>query len=162
MLVVDGGKEFRSRYFEALVNSYSGSRNTVPGPNPAMGPLLSGFWDYEYRIVLNSLGNTQASKVPRQMTKAVNPKNQAAWELPERYDFLCEWAYEVYDQQTHPALGQSPARRGRAGWCLLVNGNIGVLRMMTPSGLQRCPVRREKQRSSTAITAFSSTSVVLE
>src|SRR5438034_7592463 len=42
------------------------------------------------------------------MTKAVNPKNQAVWQLPDLYDFLCEWAYEVYDQQTHPALGQSP------------------------------------------------------
>src|SRR5260370_40910620 len=42
------------------------------------------------------------------MTKAVAPKGQAVWQLPDLSDFLCEWAYEVYDQQTHPALGQSP------------------------------------------------------
>lgn len=42
------------------------------------------------------------------MTPAVNPKHQAVWSLPDLYDFLCEWAYDVYDQQAHPALGSSP------------------------------------------------------
>src|SRR2546421_2880289 len=52
------------------------------------------------------------------MTKAVNPKQQAVWQLPDLYDFLCEWAYEVYDQQTHPALGQSPREAWESGLVL--------------------------------------------
>src|SRR5229473_5380305 len=27
---------------------------------------------------------------------------------PHLYTYLCEWAYEVYDQMDHPALGESP------------------------------------------------------
>ena len=49
------------------------------------------------------------------MTKAVNPKNQALWQLPDLYSFLCEWAYEVYDQEKHPALGQSPREAWESG-----------------------------------------------
>jgi putative transposase len=62
-----------------------------------------------YRILqFNLLGNIQAAKHPRQMTKAVDPRLQAVWTLADLYEFLCEWAYEVYDQMDHPALFQSP------------------------------------------------------
>jgi len=109
MLVVDGGKEFRSRYFEALLNSYSCHKKYRPWAKPRYGSVIERlFGTANTTFVFNLLGNTQASKTVRQMTKAVNPKNLAVWQLPDLYDFLCEWAYEVYDQQTHPALGQSP------------------------------------------------------
>ena len=75
MLVVDGGKEFRSRYFEALVNSYSGSKKYRPWAKPRYGSVIERlFGTTNTEFVFNLLGNTQASKVPRQMTKAVNPK----------------------------------------------------------------------------------------
>jgi hypothetical protein len=44
----------------------------------------------------------------RQVTKAVNPKEQAIWTLETLYLALCEWAYEVYDTLDHATLGQSP------------------------------------------------------
>jgi hypothetical protein len=44
----------------------------------------------------------------RQVTRAVNPKEHACWTLGRLYVRLCEWAYEVYDTLTHPALGQTP------------------------------------------------------
>jgi putative transposase len=107
--VVDGGKEFRSRYFEALLNSYSCHKKYRPWAKPRYGSVIERlFGTANTTFVYNLLGNTQASKTPRQMTKAVNPRNQAVWQLPDLYDFLCEWAYEVYDQEKHPALGQSP------------------------------------------------------
>src|SRR6266571_2053280 len=113
MLVVDGGKEFRSRYFEALVNSYACHKKYRPWAKPRYGSVIERlFGTTNTEFVFNLSGNTQASKMGRLMTKAVNPKNQAVWQLPDLYDFLCEWAYEVYDQQTHPALSQSP----RAAW----------------------------------------------
>ena len=43
-------------------------------------------------------------KRPRQLTSAVDPQKQAVWVLADLYDFLCTWAYEVYDQMDHPAL----------------------------------------------------------
>src|SRR5216684_2879208 len=63
------------------------------------------FWS---RFVYNLLGNTQAAKRPRQLTKEVDPRKQAVWQLADLYAFLCEWAYEVYEQMDHPALFQSP------------------------------------------------------
>ncbi len=116
MMVVDGGKEFRSRYFEALLNSYSCHKKYRPWAKPRYGSVIERlFGTTNTEFVFNLLGNTQASKMARQMTKAVNPKNQAVWQLLDLYDFLCEWAYEVYDQQTHPALGQSPREAWESG-----------------------------------------------
>ena len=112
-LVVDGGKEFRSHYFEALLNSYGCHKKYRPWAKPRYGAVIERlFGTANTTFLYNLQGNTQASKVARQMTKAVNPKNQALWQLPDLYDYLCEWAYEVYDQETHPTLLQSP----RAAW----------------------------------------------
>src|SRR6266487_3074927 len=116
MLVVDGGKEFRSRYFEALLNSYACHKKYRPWAKPRYGSVIERlFGTTNTEFVFNLLGNTQASKMARQMTKAVNPTQQAVWQLPDLYDFLCEWAYEIYDQQTHPALGQSPREAWESG-----------------------------------------------
>src|SRR5258708_26537122 len=75
-----------------------------------------------------------SSKTARQMTKAVNPKNQALWQLPDLYSFLCAWAYEGYDQEKHPALGQSPLRHGRVDWILEGHENTDAFAMMTCFG----------------------------
>ncbi|HEX6482746.1 MAG TPA: hypothetical protein VF043_28215 [Ktedonobacteraceae bacterium] len=53
-------------------------------------------------------GNTQASKPTRQVTYAVDPRRLDVWTLERFAARLCQYAYEVYDQMGHPALGQSP------------------------------------------------------
>ncbi len=108
-LIVDGGKEFHSEYFEALVARYSGLKKTRPGAKPRFGSVVERlFGTANTEFVYTLLGNTQAAKRLRQMTKDVDPRRQAIWTLGDLYAFLCEWAYEVYDQMEHPALGQSP------------------------------------------------------
>jgi putative transposase len=115
-MIVDGGKEFRSRYFEALLNTYGCHKKYRPWAKPRYGAVIERlFGTTNTKFVFNLQGNTQASKTARQMTKAVNPKNQALWPLPDLYSFLCEWAYEVYDQEKHPALGQSPREAWEQG-----------------------------------------------
>jgi putative transposase len=42
------------------------------------------------------------------VTREVDPRRLAVWTLGDLYTFLCEWAYEVYDQMEHPALDQTP------------------------------------------------------
>jgi len=114
-LVVDGGKEFHSRYFDSLLACYYCTKKTRPGAQPRYGSVIERlFGTTTTAFVHNLLGNTQASKVPRKMTKAVDPKRQAVWQLPDLYTFLCEWAYDIYDQREHPALGQSP----REAWAV--------------------------------------------
>lgn len=108
-LVVDGGKEFQSAYFDALVAHYHTLKKTRPGAKPRFGSVIERlFGTTNTEFVYNLLGNTQAAKRPRQLTKEVDPRRLAVWTLEDLYDFLCEWAYDVYDQMDHPALFQSP------------------------------------------------------
>lgn len=108
-LVVDGGREFHSTYFDALLLRYHTAKKDRPGSKPRFGSVIERlFGTTNTEFVYNLLGNTQAAKRPRQLTKEVDPRKQAVWQLADLYAFLCEWAYEVYDQMDHPALFQSP------------------------------------------------------
>ncbi len=108
-LVVDGGREFHSTYFDALLLRYHTAKKERPGAKPRFGSVIERlFGTTNTEFVYNLLGNTQAAKRPRQLTKEVDPRNHAVWQLADLYAFLCEWAYEVYDQMDHPALFQSP------------------------------------------------------
>jgi putative transposase len=108
-LVVDGGKDFQSVYFDGLIARYQGLKKTRPGSKPRFGSVVERlFGTTNTEFVYNLLGNTQATKRPRQLTSAVDPQKQAVWTLEDLYDFLCKFAYEVYDQTDHPALFQSP------------------------------------------------------
>src|SRR5215831_7783706 len=114
-LIVDGGKEFHSRYFDSVLACYYCTKKTRPWAQPRYGAVIERlFGTTTTAFIHNLLGNTQASKVPRQMTPAVDPKRQAVWQLPDLYTFLCAWVYDIYDQREHPALGQSP----REAWAL--------------------------------------------
>jgi len=108
-LVVDGGREFHSTYFDTLLLRYQTMKKSRPGAKPRFGSVIERlFGTTNTEFVYNLLGNTQAAKRPRQLTRAVDPKRNAVWCLADLYDFLCEWAYDVYDQTPHPALFQSP------------------------------------------------------
>jgi len=67
------------------------------------------------QFVHNLIGNTQIMKQVRQVTKAIAPREQAIWTLGDLYAYLCIWAYDVYDQQIHPALGMSPREAFQMG-----------------------------------------------
>src|SRR5260221_8014434 len=108
-LVVDGGREFHSTYFDALLLRYHTAKKDRPGSKPRFGSVIERlFGTTNTEFIYNLLGNTQAAKRPRQRTPEVDPSIQAVWQLADLYAFLCEWAYEVYDQMDHPALFQSP------------------------------------------------------
>ena len=51
----------------------------------------------------------------------MNPKNLAVWTLGLLYEYLCAWAYEIYDTNEHPALFQSPRDGFAAG--MAIGGN---------------------------------------
>jgi putative transposase len=109
IIVVDGGPEFQSIYFESLLARYTCTKKVRPGAQPRYGSVIERlFGTTNTEFVHNLLGNTQASKHPRQLTRAVDPKRQAVWQLADLYEYLCEWAYQVYDQEIHTTLGVSP------------------------------------------------------
>ena len=108
-IVVDGGSDFESVYFETLLARYECTKKTRPGAKPRFGSVCERlFGTANTTFVYNLFGNTQASRNPRQLTKAVNPRHLAQWTLERMHQRLGEWAYEVYDTIDHPALGQTP------------------------------------------------------
>src|SRR2546427_2809751 len=108
LVVLDGGAEFRSTYFESLLARYYCTKKTRPGAQPRFGSVIERLFGTTNTVFIHNLrGNTQATVHPRTMTKAVDPKRLAVWPLPDLYQRLYEWAYTVYDQHVHEALGQS-------------------------------------------------------
>jgi putative transposase len=108
-IIVDGGPEFQSVYFERLLARYYCTKKTRPGSEPRFGSVIERLFGTTNTEFIHTLrGNTQASKEARTMTLAVDPKGLAVWPLPDLYEYLCTYAYQVYDQKVHEALGQSP------------------------------------------------------
>ncbi len=108
-IVVDGGKEFHSVYFDTLLARYHCTKKTRPGAKPRFGSVIERlFGTTNTQLIFNLLGNTQATKQVREITKAVNPKQHALWTLGDLYAYLVEYAYTIYDQNEHPALSMSP------------------------------------------------------
>ena len=115
-LVVDGGKEFSSIYFERLLAMYECTSKTRPGGKPRFGSVCERLFGTANTMFIHNLaGNTQITKNSRQVTTAVNPRRHAVWTLGSLYQYLCNWVYEFYDHQEHPALGQSPANAYHQG-----------------------------------------------
>ena len=108
ILVVDGGKEFDSVYFETLLARYECTKKTRPPAKPRFGSVCERLFGTSTQLIYSLAGNTQITKNVRQVTTSVDPKNLAVWTLESLHSRLCEWAYEFYDTTMHPAIGQSP------------------------------------------------------
>ncbi len=116
IMVVDGGKEFDSTYFETLTAYYACTKKTRPWAKPRYGSVCERlFGTANTQFVHDLVGNTQIMQRVRQVTKKIQPQEQAIWTLADLYDYLCIWAFEVYDLTMHPALGQTPADAFKMG-----------------------------------------------
>ena len=117
ILVIDGGAEFRSVYFEALLARYECVKKTRPPAKARFGSLVErAFGTTNTQFIHNLRGNTQITRNVRQVTKSVNPREHATWTLAGLHERLAEYLFEVYDTLDHPALGQSPREAFQAGF----------------------------------------------
>ncbi len=109
-ITVDGGPEFRSTYFEKLLALYKIRKHQRPSSEPRYGaPQERLFGTMNTQFIFHLLGNTQASKQPRTVTKATNPKRLGVWTLPKLAERADIWAFEEYDTQPHTSLsGMTP------------------------------------------------------
>ncbi|MEH1962066.1 MAG: DDE-type integrase/transposase/recombinase, partial [Nostoc sp.] len=122
IIVVDNGAEFHSVYFETLLATFECTKKNRPPAKARFGSVCERlFGTSNTQFIYNLLGNTQITRNVRQVTKSVNPKNQAIWTLGLLYEYLCAWAYEVYDTDEHPALFQSPRDAFAAG--IMISGS---------------------------------------
>jgi len=114
--VLDGGREFESTYFETLLARYECTKKTRPPAKARFGSVCERlFGSSNTEFIYTLAGNTQITRNVRQVTKSVNPKQYATWTLSKLYEYLCQWAYEVYDVRDHSALGQSPREAFTSG-----------------------------------------------
>jgi putative transposase len=108
-IVVDGGPEFQSVYFEQLLALYRVRKQQRPGAEPRFGsPQERLFGSLDTEFLYHLLGNTQATREPRQMTRTTNPAHLAVWTLPQLAERVKQWADSEYDTLRHPALGMTP------------------------------------------------------
>ena len=69
-LIVDGGSDFRSTYFEVLLAYYSCTKATRPWAKPRYGSVCERlFGTANTQFVYNLTGNTQITKQVRQVTE---------------------------------------------------------------------------------------------
>jgi putative transposase len=109
VVVVDGGLDFSSTYFETLLARYECTKKTRPPAQSRFGSVGERFFGTtDTRFIHNLQGNTQITRNVRQVTKSNSPREQAIWTLEKLYQYLSEWVYEVYDTIEHPTLFQSP------------------------------------------------------
>jgi transposase InsO family protein len=107
-IVVDGGTEFGSVYFDSLLAMY-GVEKRVRAGNPKGGSVVERLFDTSNENWIHAvLGSTQLMTNVREVGADVDPQRLAVWTLPAFYRRLTEWAYTVYDQVPHRRLGQSP------------------------------------------------------
>jgi transposase InsO family protein len=116
VVVIDGGPEFQSTYFETLLGQYECTKKTRPPAKARFGSVCERlFGTTNAEFIHNLRGNTQITRNVRQVTKGNQPVGQAAWTLGCLYDYLSRFLFEVYDTIPHPALGQSPRDTYTAG-----------------------------------------------
>lgn len=108
-LVVDHGPDFESVYFEALLAQCFMTKIERPAGEPRAGAVIERLFGKTQADFIQQLrGNTQASKVPRQMTREVDPRRLAVWTLERLTEQLRDYVHEYYDQMEHSALFMSP------------------------------------------------------
>jgi putative transposase len=117
IVVIDGGPEFQSTYFETLLARYEIIKKTRPPAQARFGSVCERlFGTTNTQFIHNLRGNTQITRNVRQVTKSVDPQAQAMWTLGALDERLSEYIFEVYDCVVHPSLGgQSPREAFAAG-----------------------------------------------
>jgi putative transposase len=109
IIVVDGGKEFQSIYFDHLLAYYECTKKIRPGAKARFGSVCERlFGTTTSQLIDNLVGNTQATKNVRCVTKSNNPKELAVWDFAGLFDLLESYMFDTYEILEHPALLQTP------------------------------------------------------
>ncbi len=108
-LVVDGGSEFDSVYFESLLTQNGCIKRQRPSAEPRHGAIGERlFGTLNTQLIHNLEGNTTVMRNVRQVTVSVDPARHAIWSLETLYLEICAWAYGTYDTAVHRGVLDSP------------------------------------------------------
>lgn len=108
-VVTDGGKEFRSDYFGALLGRFGMHQRFRPPRKPRFGAVLERLnLTITSKLFHNLAGNTSAMKDPRSVSPTHNPRKLAIYPLPVLADLVREFCYEYLDTQANHLDGITP------------------------------------------------------
>ncbi|KVR40736.1 Mu transposase C-terminal domain-containing protein [Burkholderia multivorans] len=115
-IIVDNGRDFMTLAFQTFLRVMGTHLRFRPAGQPRHGAVLERlFGKLNTEYIHNLAGNTKATKNVRTVTGSHLPKKLAQWTLRSLYQGLQRWACEYYDQEMHPALGESPREAFRRG-----------------------------------------------
>ncbi len=115
-IVVDGGKEFRSVWFEVACALFKVAIIRRPPRKGRHGSQIERFFGTINSMLLHVLrGNTQLRKNVRQMTPAVDPSKSAVWTLATLYDQCEEFLFDVYEDMVHAGILMTPRNAFQIG-----------------------------------------------
>ncbi len=115
-IVVDGGKEFRSVWFEVACALFKVAIIRRPARQGRYGAQIERFFGTQNSMLLHALrGNTQLRKNVRQMTPAVDPSKSAVWTLATLHEHCEEFLFNVYEQIVHTGIMMTPRNAFQIG-----------------------------------------------
>jgi putative transposase len=108
-IIVDGGSDFHSIYFETLAAAFEITIKTRPKHEPRFGSVIDRLFVITNTEFVHLLkGNTKLRRKIRQVSRSHDPSRLAAWTLDALDESLCDWAYNSYDAESHGTLKRSP------------------------------------------------------
>ena len=119
ILVVDEESNHNNGRFGAFLSECGITKVERPLAKPnAASAIERLFAMTDIDFIEDVLDNTQNDEKLRAMTRTVDPDPRARWPLEVFYIRLRKWCYEVYDNRSHPALGQTPREAYETGMLL--------------------------------------------
>ena len=116
-VVVDGGKEFESIYFEKLMAKFRTAIISRKGKPRGGGSVERFFGFLDLMVTHNLTGNTTLTKNVRKLSASHNPKKLAIWQPRELQDGLGEIfeffnsSYPIYDTKSPSSLRDISLRK---------------------------------------------------
>jgi len=109
LIVVDNGKEFRSKVFDDLCHLTRTSLRFRPPHEARFGGVCERlFGTTNTQLVHNLLGNTKALKNVRTVTASVDPLRGELLTFPVLHGLLAHYFYREYNESPHPAHDHAP------------------------------------------------------
>lgn len=108
-IVVDGGGDFQSVYFDQLLAFLNVKKKNRPKSKARHGTLVERLFKRINEDFLHQLrGNNKALQKPRSMSRTHDPRERAVWTLERFIERFNEYLDGVYAKQVNETLGVSP------------------------------------------------------
>ncbi|MBL8509845.1 MAG: DDE-type integrase/transposase/recombinase, partial [Chitinimonas sp.] len=115
-IVVDGGKEFHSTYFDTLLAYLEITKKTRPAARPRFGSVMERLFGVANQTLVHELlGNTRLLRDVRKCTATHDPRRLAVWTIETTDTLIQAWLDNAYHCVEHGGLKAVPMEVFKAG-----------------------------------------------